>query len=310
MKEYEGLAQVLLRANSDKKYGLNGFLNEILDNLRHLVLSASAREIGVIKKEQVINIIDSVVQRSSFTVSDGDPSVNVRDSFVQRAEIKADEERKKREEERLRKEREERRRMEDEAQSQIQEKERQRKAQEIEEQGRKAREERDWQRRLDAQRKEKELQEHRAEEERQRRRNEEAARIQSEKEEERLRLENEKKSSSGGKWFFAVIIILGLLAFGWYVNADSSSPDISTPQKTTPSATTAPVMTAKATPSASSLVTSSADQKTIINSIRMEFVSIPAGEFDMGSPSNEKDRDSDEGPVHRVKISNAFYMGK
>ncbi len=42
----------------------------------------------------------------------------------------------------------------------------------------------------------------------------------------------------------------------------------------------------------------------------MEFVLIPAGEFDMGSPANEKDRGSNEGHVHRVKISKAFYMGK
>ncbi|MCZ7393076.1 MAG: formylglycine-generating enzyme family protein [Candidatus Methanoperedens sp.] len=42
----------------------------------------------------------------------------------------------------------------------------------------------------------------------------------------------------------------------------------------------------------------------------MEFVLIPAGEFDMGSPESEKDRDGNEGPVHHVKISKAFYMGK
>jgi len=41
-----------------------------------------------------------------------------------------------------------------------------------------------------------------------------------------------------------------------------------------------------------------------------EFVLIPAGDFDMGSPSNEKDRYIDEGPVHQVKISNSFYLGK
>ncbi len=61
VKEYDSVTQVLLRANSDKSHGLNGFLNEIMDNLRHLVLSAEAREIGIIKKAQVINIIDSVV---------------------------------------------------------------------------------------------------------------------------------------------------------------------------------------------------------------------------------------------------------
>jgi formylglycine-generating enzyme required for sulfatase activity len=52
------------------------------------------------------------------------------------------------------------------------------------------------------------------------------------------------------------------------------------------------------------------DQKTYTNSIGMEFLSIPAGEFDMGSPSNEAGRWVNEGPVHQVKISNAFYMGK
>jgi len=46
------------------------------------------------------------------------------------------------------------------------------------------------------------------------------------------------------------------------------------------------------------------------NGVTMEFVLIRAGEFDMGSPSSERDRDNDEGPVHRVKISRPFYMGK
>ncbi|HEX7628142.1 MAG TPA: SUMF1/EgtB/PvdO family nonheme iron enzyme [Candidatus Methanoperedens sp.] len=318
VKEYEGLAQVLLRANSDKNYGLNGFLNEILDNLRHLVISASAREISVIKKEQVINIIDSFVQRSNFSVSDGTPSVNVRDSFVQRAEIKADEERKKREEERRRKEREgqerlnrqreeeaqaqreketeERRRMEGEAQRQRQEKESQRKAYEGAEQGRKAREERESQTKLEAERQERELQEQRAEEELQRRQNEEIARIQREKEKERLRLENETKSS-GKKWFFAMILIFALIALGWYGTQGSSSSVISTPQKTTPSV--------------SSVVTPSVDQKTLTNSIGIEFVLIPAGGFNMGSkPDGSSSIYIDEGPVHQVKISKEFYMGK
>lgn len=42
----------------------------------------------------------------------------------------------------------------------------------------------------------------------------------------------------------------------------------------------------------------------------MEFVLIPAGKFMMGSPSSEKDRYDDEGPVHKVTITNPFYMGK
>jgi len=53
-------------------------------------------------------------------------------------------------------------------------------------------------------------------------------------------------------------------------------------------------------------------QKKIIdlgNDVAMEFVYIPAGEFMMGSPSNEKRRNYDEGPRHRVKISDGFWMG-
>ncbi len=42
----------------------------------------------------------------------------------------------------------------------------------------------------------------------------------------------------------------------------------------------------------------------------IEFVLIPAGEFDMGSPQKEAGRDNDEGPVHHVKIATAFYMSK
>ena len=44
--------------------------------------------------------------------------------------------------------------------------------------------------------------------------------------------------------------------------------------------------------------------------VTLEFVLIPAGEFDMGSPETEKDRAADEGPVHKVKISKSFYMSK
>jgi formylglycine-generating enzyme required for sulfatase activity len=43
----------------------------------------------------------------------------------------------------------------------------------------------------------------------------------------------------------------------------------------------------------------------------IELVLIPAGPFDMGSPDNEVGRfGSMEGPVHRVRITRAFYMGK
>jgi formylglycine-generating enzyme required for sulfatase activity len=46
--------------------------------------------------------------------------------------------------------------------------------------------------------------------------------------------------------------------------------------------------------------------KTLRNSIGMEFVLIPAGEFQMGSNDGEEA----EKPVHRVRISKAFYLGE
>jgi formylglycine-generating enzyme required for sulfatase activity len=47
-----------------------------------------------------------------------------------------------------------------------------------------------------------------------------------------------------------------------------------------------------------------AAEKTYTNSIGMEFVLIPAGDFLMGSDK------SSETPQHRVSISKSFYMGK
>lgn len=41
----------------------------------------------------------------------------------------------------------------------------------------------------------------------------------------------------------------------------------------------------------------------------MEFVWVPGGCFEMGSPSGENGRANDEGPVHRVELG-GFWMGK
>jgi formylglycine-generating enzyme required for sulfatase activity len=45
------------------------------------------------------------------------------------------------------------------------------------------------------------------------------------------------------------------------------------------------------------------------NSVRMKFVLIPAGKFQMGSPPEEADRAGNENPRHVVEISRPFYMG-
>ena len=46
------------------------------------------------------------------------------------------------------------------------------------------------------------------------------------------------------------------------------------------------------------------------NSIGMEFMKIPAGEFMMGSPSDEEGRYDGAGPVHKVTIEESYYLGK
>jgi formylglycine-generating enzyme required for sulfatase activity len=46
------------------------------------------------------------------------------------------------------------------------------------------------------------------------------------------------------------------------------------------------------------------------NSIGMKLVWIPPGEFDMGSPPAEPERNNDEGPIHHAKISKGFWMGQ
>jgi|GEM_PF-1913235 len=47
-----------------------------------------------------------------------------------------------------------------------------------------------------------------------------------------------------------------------------------------------------------------------MKSPRIEFVLVPSGEYQMGSPDTEKGRHSDEGPVHRVVFNKPFYMAK
>jgi formylglycine-generating enzyme required for sulfatase activity len=324
--EQEGIIQVLLRASSDKRHGLTGFLNELMENLRHLVSSvAHAREIGVIKQEQVINIIDSVVQRTTFAAAGGEgaPSVTIKDSVVQRTEIKADEEAKRR-----RREEEERERLQREEARKEQEK----KAREEQERLRKEEEEK-----KERERKAKEEVEKRKREQAEQKARQEAERLKLEQEErlkreqaeqERLRREEQEKKAREIKAreavkppeaekgtsrtkIFAVIIVLGAALLGYWgfialsQNDAQTGPPAALPTQTptlTPSSSPTPAVTPAPTPAVTR-------GNTFTNSIGMEFVSIPAGAFEMGSPSNDADRYDDEGPVHQVTIKKAFYMG-
>ena len=44
--------------------------------------------------------------------------------------------------------------------------------------------------------------------------------------------------------------------------------------------------------------------------VALDLLLIPAGEFMEGAPPEEVDRTADEGPLHKVRISRAFYLGK
>jgi len=46
-----------------------------------------------------------------------------------------------------------------------------------------------------------------------------------------------------------------------------------------------------------------------LNGVEWNFTQIPSGEFTMGSPPNEMDRDTDEGPTHVVSLGNETAMG-
>jgi formylglycine-generating enzyme required for sulfatase activity len=55
------------------------------------------------------------------------------------------------------------------------------------------------------------------------------------------------------------------------------------------------------------------DQDTVVwidQNTYLYFVLIEPGSFWMGSPESEPNRDGDEGPIHKVQISKAFYLGK
>jgi serine/threonine-protein kinase len=49
---------------------------------------------------------------------------------------------------------------------------------------------------------------------------------------------------------------------------------------------------------------------TYTNSLGMEFVLIPAGEFMMGAVPQDKEADDREKPQHKIRITKSFYMGK
>ena len=319
IKETDGLTQVMLRAVSDKPHGLNGFLNEIMGSIRHIVSTVqSAWEIGIIKKEQVINIIDSVVQRTTFAGGEGAGEVNIEGSVLQRTKFKGDDGQKRQEEERLRRERVEEERKQREEEERLQNEKARQKIESLQRQ------------KVERERKEREERERREAVEREQKPKKERGKIADEAALKRGRDaakrasqspagQREVKRTGAGKSshtkFYALALILGALLVGYLLMAPGSD-NISGTDYITPSATPSPTpeITATATPTATKtpavIIASTSLDKTTTNSIGMEFVLIPSGKFEMGSPVGEEGRRDYDGPVHMVTIEKAYYLGK
>ncbi len=74
-----------------------------------------------------------------------------------------------------------------------------------------------------------------------------------------------------------------------------------------------PVEQGKARPEAVGGKTKSPPKEVTVDlgkSVKLEMVLIPAGEFMMGSPDSDKDAQSLDKPLHRVRITKPFYLGK
>ncbi|WP_292378261.1 MAP7 domain-containing protein [Methanosarcina sp. UBA289] len=198
VRERENIVQVLLHASSDKLFGLQGFLNEILENLRHLVRSvSSAKEIGIIKNEQVITIIDSVVQHTDFSGKNDSSSVNIQDSIVQRTNFGSsqDENRKKEAEEKLHRQQEENERLRKEREEQERlRKQQEEEAKRLQEIKIKAQEEADRRKNEQERQQQEDLRRQREEEERKKR---EALEIKHREEQERKRRNEKEKAIRG-----------------------------------------------------------------------------------------------------------------
>ena len=142
---------------------------------------------------------------------------------------------------------------------------------------------------------------------------------------ERARLKQEKaerrgKSSPVVKFIVTVLLLSGLGAYCWLLYQG-----VSTPRKTTRSpATTAsgrtstkpstkkPVQTPRRTGGTRVERARKAGDTLTVDlggGVKLDLVWCPAGEFMMGSPSTEEDRDDDE-RQHRVRLTKGFWLGK
>jgi formylglycine-generating enzyme required for sulfatase activity len=112
-----------------------------------------------------------------------------------------------------------------------------------------------------------------------------------------------------GRWMLGRQVALGLAVSLLLAVAFTTAP------RTSPAADAAPVPKAPPVvdvPNAKAASDAEMKKYTEVltgTEVTFDMVPIPGGEFEMGSPEDEADREEDEGPVRKVKIA-PFWMGK
>lgn len=302
-KKDRGVIQVQLQVNSNNKKALSHILGDAVSDLRKALRDeVGVKEVKVEKCEPVINIFNEGVITGPI-LGTGAGYLEA-ESQRELQQIKQQEELRRQREETERKQRKkERKRKEKEALERKQREEKERKRREEEEIARRERKEQEKLRmqREEAKRKEKEALERKQ--------------LGESKYSAQKKVPLKKTGSSSGKGALVFSLILWILIIGaavTFFGSNGDSGDI--PEEIQPvSATASSENTEEDAPesTASSAQTSSSQNSdTYTNSIGMELVKIPAGEFNMGSFSGEEGRSANEVPVHKVAIEESYYLSK
>jgi len=124
---------------------------------------------------------------------------------------------------------------------------------------------------------------------------------------------SEPVKSKKGLWIALIIAVIGIISVIALFNQPSNRSSRKSTSPRVPQRSQPEVYRQPQSPPAPTVTTRTGSKSNagdvITNSIGMKLIYIPAGEFMMGSPSNEQNRSNDESPQHRVKISKGFYMG-
>ena len=122
------------------------------------------------------------------------------------------------------------------------------------------------------------------------------------------------KSRKVALWFVAALIIVGIIIAVINQSGHQQESTVTPPLAQQEVVKPEPASKVESQPKPEPVVIPTTRKQpkvgeVMTNSIGMKLVYIPAGEFMMGSPSSESQRENNEGPQHSVRISRGFYMG-